>query len=51
VSQALTQEVVLSSGVVTLSASIGGACSGEPENGDELVARADVAMYESKREG
>jgi diguanylate cyclase (GGDEF)-like protein len=50
--QAQAQEVHLAKGTVSVRLSIGVAwSSGEDADADELVAQADHAMYESKREG
>jgi len=51
VRRALARPVLLGAGPVTVRASMG-ACYAEHElTADELVARADSAMYESKRQG
>ena len=48
----MSREVPLEAGVVDLRASVGVAVvDGEVHSADELVARADAAMYESKRRG
>lgn len=48
----MAREVVLEAGVVDLRASVGVAVvDDEVHTADELVARADAAMYESKRRG
>jgi diguanylate cyclase (GGDEF)-like protein/PAS domain S-box-containing protein len=48
----MSREVSLDAGVVDLRASVGVALAdGEVRSADELVARADAAMYESKRRG
>ncbi|GIH98227.1 sensor domain-containing diguanylate cyclase [Planobispora takensis] len=46
---ALDGDVTLSAGTARLSAAIGVACSTDGSTGDVLIARADAAMYESKR--
>jgi diguanylate cyclase (GGDEF)-like protein/PAS domain S-box-containing protein len=51
VREALHQDVTLSAGTVELAASIGVACAGRGATGDSLIAQADAAMYESKRQG
>jgi diguanylate cyclase (GGDEF)-like protein/PAS domain S-box-containing protein len=51
VRDALNQPVTLSSGAVDLRASIGVARSNGTISAETLVARADAAMYESKRAG
>lgn len=51
VSKVLNQPVALPTGPVDLRASIGVACSDPGITGDALVARADIAMYESKQQG
>ena len=48
---ALHEPVLLDSGTVDLGASIGVACSGPGVTADDLVARADRAMYTAKRDG
>jgi diguanylate cyclase (GGDEF)-like protein/PAS domain S-box-containing protein len=51
ITNALSREIVLDAGTIDLTASIGVACS-EPEmTADALVAHADEAMYDSKRQG
>ncbi|SDY65357.1 PAS domain S-box-containing protein/diguanylate cyclase (GGDEF) domain-containing protein [Micromonospora pattaloongensis] len=50
VAETLHQEVALSCGAVRLGGSVGVACADRPITADELVARADAAMYESKRQ-
>jgi diguanylate cyclase (GGDEF)-like protein len=48
----LRDDVALSVGTLPASASVGIAFTADPSvNGDTLVARADAAMYESKRRG
>ncbi|GIH93026.1 diguanylate cyclase domain-containing protein [Planobispora siamensis] len=49
VGRILDGDVVLSAGTARLSAAIGVACSTDGSTGDVLIARADAAMYESKR--
>jgi diguanylate cyclase (GGDEF)-like protein/PAS domain S-box-containing protein len=51
VRHAFDDPVTLTAGTVALKASIGLACSERGINSDTLVARADAAMYVSKREG
>jgi diguanylate cyclase (GGDEF)-like protein/PAS domain S-box-containing protein len=46
----LHEEVPLSARTVQLAASIGVACAEPGITSDELIARADAAMYESKRQ-
>jgi diguanylate cyclase len=41
----------LSDDVVVVGASVGLACGLRGESAEELVARADAAMYQAKREG
>ncbi|MEV1289957.1 diguanylate cyclase [Micromonospora sp. NPDC049679] len=47
----LHEDVPLSAGTIELAASIGVACAEHGITSDELIARADAAMYESKRHG
>jgi diguanylate cyclase (GGDEF)-like protein/PAS domain S-box-containing protein len=49
--ESLTGEVTLAAGTIDLRASIGVACSSPAMTADALVARADQAMYHSKRQG
>ena len=49
--ESLTGEVSLAAGTIDLRASIGVACSSPAMTADALVARADQAMYHSKRQG
>jgi len=51
IAAAFLDEVVLTTGAVDLRASLGVACSEPDMSADTLVARADEAMYESKRQG
>lgn len=53
VAASMAREVELDAGVIELRSSVGvaWAAAGERLNADELVARADTAMYESKRRG
>ncbi|MBK5224037.1 MAG: EAL domain-containing protein [Acidimicrobiia bacterium] len=52
VASVLRREVELACGLVDMRASVGVAwTTGEVTSADELVARADAAMYESKRRG
>ncbi|HXQ59026.1 MAG TPA: diguanylate cyclase [Acidimicrobiales bacterium] len=51
IGESLTGEIALAAGVIDLRASIGVACSSPAMTADALVARADKAMYESKRQG
>ena len=53
VAASMAREVELEDGVIELRSSVGVVWSGAPEalTADELVARADAAMYESKRRG
>ena len=50
--EALCGTFQLSCGIAELSASVGVACSdGEPISSEELIRRADAAMYQSKQHG
>jgi diguanylate cyclase (GGDEF)-like protein/PAS domain S-box-containing protein len=51
VREALNQPVPLTAGEVDLRASIGVAWPGPETSAETLIAQADAAMYESKREG
>jgi hypothetical protein len=51
VREELHQQVELTAGTVSLGASIGCACAEPRISSDRLVAWADAAMYESKRDG
>ena len=51
VRDALRQEVTLSAGTVRIGGSIGVAQAWPGATGEAVVARADAAMYESKRQG
>ena len=53
VAASMAREVELDAGVIELRSSVGvaWASAGEEVSADELVARADTAMYESKRRG
>jgi diguanylate cyclase (GGDEF)-like protein/PAS domain S-box-containing protein len=51
IAQSLHHTISLADGDVRLSASVGVAFSGPGATSESLVARADVAMYESKRQG
>jgi diguanylate cyclase (GGDEF)-like protein/PAS domain S-box-containing protein len=51
IAESLTGEIALTAGVIDLRASIGVACSSPAMTADALVARADNAMYQSKRQG
>jgi diguanylate cyclase (GGDEF)-like protein/PAS domain S-box-containing protein len=51
VSEVLHRQVPLAAGQVDLRASIGVTCSAPGTTSDELIARADSAMYESKQHG
>jgi diguanylate cyclase (GGDEF)-like protein/PAS domain S-box-containing protein len=51
IAQALHRTISLADGDVHLSASVGVAFSGKGATSESLVARADVAMYGSKRQG
>jgi diguanylate cyclase (GGDEF)-like protein/PAS domain S-box-containing protein len=49
--EAVREPVTLSDDVVVVGASVGLACGLRGESAEELVARADAAMYQAKREG
>jgi diguanylate cyclase (GGDEF)-like protein len=51
IGESLTGEIALTAGVIDLRASIGVACSSPGMTADDLVARADNAMYQSKKGG
>jgi diguanylate cyclase (GGDEF)-like protein/PAS domain S-box-containing protein len=51
ITSSLTQPTNISVDVISLRASVGVAWSSEPIDADTLVAEADNAMYESKRNG
>jgi diguanylate cyclase (GGDEF)-like protein/PAS domain S-box-containing protein len=51
IARALSSTVELDAGSVQLRASVGVAWTGESLDADTLIARADIAMYESKRLG
>lgn len=51
IAESVTEEITLAAGTIDLSASIGVACSEGAMSADALVARADEAMYHSKRQG
>lgn len=50
IGESLMGEITLAAGTIDLRASIGVACSGPAMTPDALVARADLAMYHSKRQ-
>ena len=48
---AAAEPIDIAGGAVSVSMSIGATVAVEGETADELVARADAAMYEAKRSG
>jgi diguanylate cyclase (GGDEF)-like protein len=49
--RAVAEPILLADGRVTTSMSIGATIAGVDEIADDLIARADEAMYEAKRSG